>query len=236
MVVASGAKQSRMLHRLMHHYALLAPASGASVGVLYWLVGATYGASRSNHLIFGLSIATGYVALALLVATLAIGPINLLRRRRNPISTDLRRDLGIWCAVLSLAHFMFGWNVHMQNRLDYFFREAGAAPTFVPRTDLFGFANYTGLIAILIVIVLLLISNDYALRRFGARRWKSLQRWNYALALLVILHAVAYEIIEKRQLKFVAFFAVMILSASILQALGFQRMQQKNLRRPLSAS
>jgi sulfoxide reductase heme-binding subunit YedZ len=40
-------------------------------------------------------MATAYVSLALLAATLVTGPINLLRRRPNPVSTDLRRDLGI---------------------------------------------------------------------------------------------------------------------------------------------
>ena len=39
------------------------------------------------------SMATAYVGLALLGATLALGPLSVLRRRPNPVSTDLRRDV-----------------------------------------------------------------------------------------------------------------------------------------------
>ena len=40
-------------------------------------------------------VATGYVATGLLALTLLVGPANLLLRRRNPISSYLRRDAGI---------------------------------------------------------------------------------------------------------------------------------------------
>ena len=49
-----------------------------------------------NRLLIGrFTTATGYVALGLLALTLLIGPANLLLRRRNPVSSYLRRD-GLW--------------------------------------------------------------------------------------------------------------------------------------------
>src|SRR5207245_2158383 len=72
------------------------------------------------------------------------------------------------------------------------------------RHDMFGFGNYTGLIAALLFLLLLAISNDLSLRRLGSVRWKSLQRWTYAAVGLSILHAVAYQQIEKRQVGYEA--------------------------------
>src|SRR5918994_1633869 len=48
-----------------------------------------------------MTTASGYVALALLALTLLLGPANLLLRRRNPVSSYLRRDVGAWTAPYS---------------------------------------------------------------------------------------------------------------------------------------
>jgi hypothetical protein len=71
-----------------------------------------------------LTTATGYVALALLALTLLIGLANLLLRRRNPVSSYLRRDVGAWTAVLSGAHVIASLKVHgsgqIRDFLDFF--------------------------------------------------------------------------------------------------------------------
>src|SRR5262245_25339198 len=51
-----------------------------------------------------LTVATGSVGVGLLAVTLLLGPANLLLRRRNPVSTYLRRDVGIWTAIFSIVH------------------------------------------------------------------------------------------------------------------------------------
>ena len=48
----------------------------------------------------------------------------------------------------------------------------------------FGFANFTGLGAALLFLMLLAISNDLSLRTLKGRRWKSMQRWTYVAFLL----------------------------------------------------
>jgi sulfoxide reductase heme-binding subunit YedZ len=209
-----------MQRRVVRHHLVLAVAASAALL-------ATYALTTSKNPVFRWSMATGYVGLALLGATLVMGPLNVVRRRPNPVSTDLRRDLGIWAGVLAIAHFLIGWQVHMKHRYLYWLREVPDTGGLAPRTDLFGFANYTGLVAVLIVLLLLVLSNDVYLRRLGARRWKALQRWNYALFALVAAHGVAYQLIEKRVAPFVVAFAALSLLTLVAQYVGFRRLKQQ---------
>jgi sulfoxide reductase heme-binding subunit YedZ len=147
-----------------------------------------------NRLLIGrFTTATGYIALGLLGLTLLIGPANLLLHRRTPISSYLARDVGMWAAIVSVIHVIAGFFVHgppaplIERILFYFFARDGT-----PLTNAFGWGNWTGLAATVIVVGLLAISSDAALRKLKAKRWKSLQRLNYALFALVILHAIYY--------------------------------------------
>lgn len=135
--------------------------------------------------------ATGYVATVLLGLTLLIGPANLLLRRRNPVSTSLARDIGVWATIASIIHVIIGLQVHgiasdAFNFVRYFVTDG------VPRTNSFGWGNWTGLAALVIVAGLLALSNDRSLRELKAKRWKRLQRTNYALFVLVVFHAYFY--------------------------------------------
>lgn len=149
--------------------------------------------TQTRRLVSTLTTATGYIALALLGLTLLIGPANLLLRRRNPVSNYLTRDVGIWAAIVSVIHVIAGFFVHgppaaLGERIRYYF----LAPDGGPLTNTFGWANWTGLAATVIVVGLLAISSNFALRKLKARRWKNLQRLNYALFALVIAHAILY--------------------------------------------
>ncbi len=140
-----------------------------------------------------LTTATGYVATGFLALTLLIGPANLLLRRRNPVSSYLRRDVGAWTAAISVVHVIVGFQVHGppvplgERILAYFY-----APDGTPLTNAFGMGNWTGLAATLIVVGLLAISSDFALQQLKFRNWKWLQRSNYALFMLVVAHAIYY--------------------------------------------
>ena len=95
------------------------------------------------------------------------------------------------------------------------------------RIDPFGLTNYAGLGATLILLLLLSLSNNASLRSLGAKRWKSLQRWNYAGALLVVAHGAVYQIIEKRTSGFVVAFAAIALLALAMQFAGFSMAKKK---------
>ncbi|MHB1936172.1 MAG: ferric reductase-like transmembrane domain-containing protein [Acidobacteriaceae bacterium] len=210
-------KTRRLTHRLLTHHLCLLLATGLTVFCLY--ITRPY-----PDVITRLSFSTGYAALALLIVTLWIGPWNVLRRQRNPISSDLRRDIGIWAGILGILHTIVGLCVHLRGRpWLYFVYQRSEGHTFPLRHDIFGFANETGLIATIIVVLLFVTSNDYALRRLGTPRWKQLQRWNYALFLFAFLHTIAYQTMEKQHAPFVTTIAICGSITLLLQALGFQR-------------
>ena len=63
------------------------------------------------------------------------------------------------------------------------------------RLDNFGLANYTGLVSALFIILLLIISNDYMLRKLKPGVWKNIQRLAYLLFVFAIVHCVYYRIV-----------------------------------------
>lgn len=162
--------------------------------------------------------ATGYVATGLLGLTLLIGPANLLFRRRTPISTYLARDVGTWAALYSVIHVAFGLTLHrgpdIAGMLGYFVADGG------PLVNSFGLGNWTGLAATVIVLVLLAISSDAALRELKARKWKDLQRLNYTLFALVVLHAFFYGALLRLTSPFTLLGILIVLAVILGQAAG----------------
>jgi len=174
-----------------------------------------------------LSMGTAYAGLLFLAAALLIGPFNVLRGLPNPVSTYLRRDIGIVAGVLALAHTIIGLQVHLGGDFaQYFFYRT---PTGIDglRHDLFGVANHVGLIATLVILVLLTISNNLSLRTLGAKRWKSIQRWNYIGAIFVIGHGLLYQAVESRKLAFVTCVLIVTAAVALVQLLGFRRKRQQ---------
>jgi hypothetical protein len=142
----SSTRRSRLPSRLVKHHLPLLLGSIVCIWALYVTRPYTDVLSRA-------SFATGYPALVLLGATLLIGPLNLLRHRPNPVSIDLRRDLGIWAGILAIVHTAIGQCVHLRGRpwLYYVYGPAEHYHGLAVRHDLFGFANYIGAFATLIL-------------------------------------------------------------------------------------
>jgi sulfoxide reductase heme-binding subunit YedZ len=181
-----------------------------------------------------LSMATAYAGLIFLAASLWLGPRNVLRQRPNPVSFDLRRDIGIWTGILAIVHTAIGLTVHLRGRMwMYFFK--GLHPFKLQNTQ-FGFANFTGLGAALLFLMLLAISNDLSLRTLKARRWKSLQRWTYVAFLLTGAHGVAYQLIEKRLVPLVLVFAAVMTAVAAAQFLAFVQVHRRLRVQTLSAA
>jgi sulfoxide reductase heme-binding subunit YedZ len=177
-----------------------------------------------------LTTATGYVATGLLALTLVIGPANLLLRRRNPVSSYLRRDVGAWTAIFSVVHVILGLQVHgggqLSGFLGYFL-----APDGSPLLNSFGLGNWTGLAATVIVVGLLAISSDLALRTLKAGRWKWLQRLNYALFALVIAHAFFYGALLRVTSPFTLLLGLSVIAVFVGQAVGFWLWRRRSARR-----
>src|SRR5262249_15733391 len=98
---------------------------------------------------------------------------------------------------------------------------------FPLRFDAFGWANHLGLVGGLLLIFLLVLSNDWSLTRLGARRWKGLQRWNYLVFGLVVVHGLLYQVLEKRIAGWVVAFAILNVLVVLMQVAGFQRRQKQ---------
>jgi sulfoxide reductase heme-binding subunit YedZ len=171
-------------------------------------------------------MASAYSALAFLVASLCLGPWNVLTSRPNPVSFDLRRDTGVWAGLIALFHTGVGLTVHLRGRMWMYFLKGLHPPRL--QTTQFGFANYSGLIAALLLLALLVVSNDVSLRRLGIKRWKALQRFNYFAFVLTIAHGAAYQLIEKRHFPWVLAFGIMAGVGLTGQALAFSRVRRKS--------
>lgn len=143
-----------------------------------------------------LTIGLGYFSLAALAVTLLIGPWRLLHsQRRTPVNIDLRRDIAIWAGIAGLLHVVFGFQVHMGGNILHYFFLPGSR---MPQINSFGVSNVLGLAATVLLALLLILSNDLSVRLLRGKRWKAIQRLNYPLFALVVLHTWGYQYTIKR--------------------------------------
>jgi methionine sulfoxide reductase heme-binding subunit len=189
-----------------------------------------------RQLIYRLSMATGYVSVVLIAWAMMIGPWRVRRGRPAPASTDLRRDVGIWGGIFGLAHVVTGLQVHMGGAFWKYFIYPDGDHRIPLRYDLFGFANWTGLAAGLVLAMLLAISNDVALRALGTRRWKSWQRWTYWAAALTVAHALADQVPTRNHGRWIAAFVLLTVVVLVMQLDGRRRMLGRRFAREESAS
>jgi len=206
--------------RLIRHGWLAGVSGGLSWGVFRLVHSVDF---RHN-----LSMGTAYAALALTVLALGLGPWNVLRGKPNPVSFDLRRDVGIWAGLMAVFHTVVGLQVHLRGRMYLYFVKRLHPLTW--RRDQFGAANYTGLLSALLFLGLLALSNDWTLRRLGRRRWKSLQRWTYVAGGLMVGHGFIFQAIEKRHAAYVWTVIVVVAGTLALQLAGLWRQRHPSAR------
>ncbi|WP_348267130.1 ferric reductase-like transmembrane domain-containing protein [Edaphobacter paludis] len=196
--------------RIKRHI-LLAASAAAGTALIYL-------ATAPPDFRHRLSMSTAYASLLFLCTTLLLGPWNTLRRRPNPVSFDLRRDIAIWAGLLAILHTAVGLTVHLRGRMWMYFLKQRHPIKF--QTGLFGSANDIGLLSALFFLVLLVISNDVSLRALGLQRWKSLQRWTYVAVGLAIVHGILFQLVEKRRLPWVLVFATLSIFMVVVQLAG----------------
>jgi len=211
---SAGIQQKRLQRRIVRHHLPLLVISASAAAALYYT-------RPYADVLTRLSFSTAYPALLLLAFTLLAGPWNVVRKRANPVSSDLRRDVGIWAGVLGVIHTAVGQCVHLRGRPWLYYVYSSQEHHHGLRHDVFGFANYAGALSVMLLMALLATSNDWSLRRLGTPGWKRLQRWNYAVFALAAAHAIGYLTIEKQKLPFDVTIAACILITLALQACGF---------------
>lgn len=207
----------RLTRRLWRHHLPLALISGTSVYLLF--ITRDY-----SDTITRLSFSTAWPALVLLTATLLIGPWRTLTGKTSAISLDLRRDIGIWAGILGLLHTGIGQCVHLRGRpWLYYVYEKWSEHLAPLRHDIFGFSNFAGLFAALVLLAALVTSNDASMRAMGKASWKNLQRWNYACFALAAGHTFGYLVgIESLKPLFIITATLCVIVAGSLQWAGYR--------------
>ena len=165
--------------------------------------------------------ASGYISIILVTFSLLIGPFNLLLKRINPISSYFRRDIGITGGVLAIVHSVAGLFVHLRGQnWQYFLIKAQSGYSI--RLDDFGLANYTGLVSGLIIILLLLTSNDFSFRKLNPSMWKNIQRFTYLAFLFAIIHVVFYKVVQTNLNLVWCLYLPMLLIVILFQVVGIR--------------
>lgn len=173
-----------------------------------------------------ITYASGYIGIFLLAFSLLLGPLNIMLKRKNPISTYLRRDVGIFGGLLSLVHSVIGLFMHFTGKPWLYFVEE-VAQGYAIRFGVFGMANHTGLLGALIIIFLLAISNDYSLRKLKAVKWKNLQRFTYLMFVLAILHSIFYRINADKEDLIMYLYIPLFMVVLVFQIIGMRLKMQK---------
>jgi methionine sulfoxide reductase heme-binding subunit len=176
--------------------------------------------NRANrNIITFITDASGFISLVMLSASLIIGPVILLLKNHNPLSTYFRRDLSITGGLLAVIHSVAGLFVHLRGKTWLYFLKENESGYSI-RLDTFGLANYTGVISALIILLLIITSSDYMLKELNPARWKRIQRLAYLMFILIIIHCFCYRI-GKQNLDLIYWFYLPVLSiVLIFQLIG----------------
>lgn len=172
------------------------------------------------------SLATAWLCLLLLGATLLVGPRQARRTGRPVTNHLLRRDLGIWCAINGLVHLGIAFAISMTPL--YMASVVDAAPGWpglAPR-QLYLWAVSGSLVIAAIFVLLLGLSSNRALRRLGPRWWKRLQRASYLAFLLTVAHAAVFQRLEGRAWPLVLLLAGVAVAVLAGQWLGWRAVRR----------
>lgn len=121
-------------------------------------------------------------SLVLFALTMAAGAI--IRLTNGRLLFDLRRELGIWAALLAFAHVYVVVGPWL--RFDVAALAGGAG---------FAMGNLVGFVALVYTLLLAVTSNDYAQRRLGSS-WTYVQRGAITCYVLVALHTAYFLFIH----------------------------------------
>jgi DMSO/TMAO reductase YedYZ heme-binding membrane subunit len=163
-----------------------------------------------------LSVASAWLCMFMLSAAMTMGPLRRIGGQASPVNIYIRRDLGIWAALLGLLHFYVG-NVVAMNPVyvGKFVRGVSAPPGEIVRDQLFSWGSIAGTIVAILFLMLLAISSDRALHWLRPERWKKIQKTAHLALWLTVLHGFAYQVLEARWLPLALLLAVTLLVLGI---------------------
>jgi len=189
-------------------------------------------AAPAENVIDRVSLLTAWQFLLLLAVVLLIGPVRLLRRGRVRANMYLRRDLGIWAGITGLMHLFAGIGESMTpGYMVEFVNVATGEVGATLRLQLFTWGTIVGLVVGVMALLLLILSNDAAIRRLGVRWWKGLHRVSYALFALTAGHAIAFQVLESRVRWAMIVTVLLICMVVAIQLVGVAAVRRRRQRR-----
>ncbi len=188
----------------------------------FTLVGffATYLYEPTSQLNDILSVGTGYVSLILLVVTLSIGTLNLVLKRKNPVNVNFRRDAGVWCGITGLLHGLVSFTLYNSGNLLSYFLTKSPNDNYTFEFNLNALSNLVGVLALLLMLVLLITSNNLSMRYLKGKSWKFVQRFNYPLFILVLVHTIGYLVLNARESFFTFLLMALVIFTILAQLVG----------------
>ncbi len=178
------------------------------------------------------SLGTAYAAFVLLAVSLMLGPLNVLRRKHNPVHSSTRRDVGVAAGIAGLVHTGLGLQVHVGGEMARYFIISN--PSTLSGLA-FVASNYIGLVSALTLVVLLAISNNAGVRFLGLQRWKKVQRIAYLAASAAAVHGLLYQLLEKQKVVLVLFVTLAAAIVILTQLRGF-RFRRDEIQGQLSSA
>jgi DMSO/TMAO reductase YedYZ heme-binding membrane subunit len=173
-----------------------------------------------------LSFVTAWLCLLLFAATLLVGPLHVRRTGRLPGNHLFRRDLGIWCVITGMVHFLLAFKVSMNlEYMELYVRGARQWPAPEVRELMYRWAVLGSLLIAALFVLLLALSNNFAIRLLGNRWWKRLQRASYPAFALTVGHSIAFQILEVRSAWLVAAFVIITVAVVVAQYAGHARLR-----------
>ncbi len=209
--------------RRLYHYAGLVIFSGLVLG---WVT-ATSNESRLDQL----SIATAYICVLSMTLALSIGPLRAywVDHKKHTLNIYLRRDIGIWTALSGIMHLCLATAQSMNSAYIEKYVDADTAILSAStRGELFLWGSVTAFMVGILLLLLLSLSSDAAIRLVGARWWKRLQRSAYLAFVLTIIHGIMFQLLEGRAPGLIALLLVTSIAVLLLQTAGFVVTRKKH--------
>lgn len=177
--------------RLRAHFLL-------AVACLVVLV-AAWGVGESDGALDRVSLVSAYLFLALISVVLLIGPLRAVQTGRTLGNHMVRRDVAIWAAFTGLVHLVAGVAQSMTPQyLEVFVTHAAVPPSAAMREAYFFWSAIVGFVVGILLVILLLLSNNWSLTLIGQRWWKRLHRLSYIVFALTFVHGLGFQILESR--------------------------------------
>ena len=210
-----------MSHGRWRHHGWLTLFSISTIA-LFALFGS--GVTFLDHI----SLATAYLCLLLMASALSLGPLRVLGSNPLPVNIYLRRDIGIWAGVTGLVHLFVATELSMSPRYMqlYVNISKGLLPD-TTRAGLFSWGSIAGFVVGIIVLMLVVLSNDKIMRFIGTKWWKRLQRLAYPAFVLTVLHGLAFQALEARPVIAIVIVILAFAGALILQISGFRAVRKR---------